>query len=432
MFQNIVIIGNCQAGVLADLISHRANQSFGTKVTSIDSSAPFSGASKALLQQADAVVEQIFNVTQPGTLSGLEVKAKIVRFPYVSGHFLWPNAGRPHPLQRLERPGDVFAGAEFGDTKLVEIIGSEGNREEQLESYINDDLVKSTMLARRYEMYLGMQHDRDVAAGFSVASLIDHRFRHERLFKTPGHPSMRLFQPVVEHVLSELEFPQTFTSAVANSPMEAGFANYELPIHPSVAAHFQLDYGHAGETYLVGTGERMTFAEHSRHYVLLTHNRDLAKAIGTFRHHHKIPDEKVKDAIEVLERACASSSGSTIASEILSRLYIRLNDGLRAQMWAHQTVKLAPESPGAWLHYGRISSRYGMFLEAEEALRSAIQMRPLSALLWNELSIMHERKGQIEKALQLVKHAHTLDEWDPSIKRRMERMRQIAASATTV
>src|ERR1700712_1260995 len=125
MARKIVFIGNCQANSVHRLFAEAVAPVTGDLVSFVACFSELTESSAKLCHDADLIVCQILDSDQLVSLSGLRRKGQIsstvsvVEFPFVSGAFLWPNAGAGHPFN-TPLPYLVAGpfGPEFGDKYL--------------------------------------------------------------------------------------------------------------------------------------------------------------------------------------------------------------------------------------------------------------------------------------------------------------------------
>lgn len=430
MFKKVVFLGNCQAGVLRMIYETQVAQHTHATAFHVDSAGPLSAHSRHLLETADAVVEQVYTRTQPGNLFSLKLSARIIRFPYVSGHFLWPYAGEGHPLLKHGAITNPFLGVETGDARLVRIFRSSIHQDKQISDYYREDVALTRHVDRMCEMHLEMQHDRDVAAqSVPIAEVIDAGFRKASMFTSPGHPRLQLFLPVIDAVLDGLDVPPTLRRAVTDGLLVIPFSPTEVPIHPSIGAHLGLDYALRHARFLSPLGERVTFLEWCQNYVHLDYNRTLAQVLAQFKNHHELNDDETLSAIRSILEAIGSSAGSLHAETMLIRMYRRL--GLHQAELAHarRALFLASESAAAWFDYATAAHRTGNLILAEEALHGALDLRPNAARLHSELSLVLAGLGHHKEALEFARSGAGSNPYDPVIQSRLRRLQDAQASS---
>ena len=141
-------------------------------------------------------------------VSDLGLKAKRCLFPWVTGGFLWPFAGAPHPLN--ERLPFLKVGpfpGEFGDNYLNRrILAVLHRRRRWRNTWRLYNSVRN--LDRLFELFMDRQRRRDQLTGFSIADIVSGRFRDEQLFFSPNHPDLRICMAVAEQLFQKIGVPQ--------------------------------------------------------------------------------------------------------------------------------------------------------------------------------------------------------------------------------
>jgi tetratricopeptide (TPR) repeat protein len=86
-----------------------------------------------------------------------------------------------------------------------------------------------------------------------------------------------------------------------------------------------------------------------------------------------------------------------------------------------------PESEEAATGLAASLAESGKLTEAEAALQKAIEARPASATLWNNLGVLRVRKGAYGDAITAFQKALSINASFPSAKANLERAEQLAA-----
>ena len=240
---SIVFVGNCQAAALAwgynkyiavDPADHA--QSFDGRYLSESDRKTIAAASTIVVQVADLNTEdvELFD----------NAAGRVVRFPYVSGNFIWPFSTESHifgqqmPLSEFGAFSDEMGGDKFLNNIVRE--RGEGDPQRAVEAYLGLDIISVGKVAQRFDLSQRMQKIRDDRSGIEIASYINSALSRERLFATRGHPFSGLFLHLAEQV-----FDQLGASSRAVNEMKFGLQPGPLeeecvPIHPQVIRYFGL------------------------------------------------------------------------------------------------------------------------------------------------------------------------------------------------
>ena len=114
-------------------------------------------------------------------------------------------------------------------------------------------------LAGLLEETLAREREKEHECHVKYVDMIEDGFRRERLFQSVNHPRRRLMLPAADAVLALLGLPPLPVDFVQACPEL--FTEFELPIHPGVAAFHGLPFGGEGERYNV-YGLSLTYAEY--------------------------------------------------------------------------------------------------------------------------------------------------------------------------
>jgi len=157
------------------------------------------------------------------------------------------------------------AGFDFRCDYLDRLIDRGLPAEETALIYLHTDLAAKFDLAARLENSLAQERQKQTLTPIPYAGLLADGFGRKRLFNTVNHPGRLLLDHTARGILGHLGLEPPDESVLAALPEP--FAEFEQPIHPSVAAFF--GWGFAGPDTLYNVfGRRLTFARYIAHYVV--------------------------------------------------------------------------------------------------------------------------------------------------------------------
>lgn len=225
----------------------------------------------------------VCDVTDAGeTVPEPMLRAGAVRIlvPVVSGAFLWPYAGRPHPRNRgLEAlPGGPYP-VDFGDSFLDAMLTQGISEDAAVARYLALDVAGSVDLDGLLADTLDCQARLDAQTGFDIAGFVASRFRTETLFATCERLHLPLFRHVLAGVLQRIGTTPAAANAVREVPFEAG----TMPIHPAVLRHFNMQVPSVDHRYRLLDEELFTFEQYCRRYVRFAGNEKLHNALALTR-----------------------------------------------------------------------------------------------------------------------------------------------------
>ncbi len=115
---------------------------------------------------------------------------------------------------------------------------------------------------------LQVERERESYAFCSLVDEVLALWRERRLFDTVNHPAPELTWMLAARLMEHLGLnaPPPLAALEAAGVELCCDPEFELPIHPRVAEHFHLAFGHAGERFRV-FGKMLTFEEYMACYV---------------------------------------------------------------------------------------------------------------------------------------------------------------------
>ncbi|MBV8848829.1 MAG: tetratricopeptide repeat protein [Methylobacteriaceae bacterium] len=368
--KQVRFVGNCQANAMAGLYREFVGAPNGEEVIAIDDLGLDAAALLRSIEGADMVVAMERDFKHGLTQLELRTSVKIHVFPMVIAGFLWPHANESHVHNLPERPiSDGPYPSQIGDSFLNRMIRSDVSPEEALQRYLELDIAKYASLDRLVEIYLDKQRERDVATGFSIAPLVEGRFRTERLFLTAEHPDGWLFGVVARQLFERMGVPGSVIETALETLTRSPFPPTELPLHPGVIAHFGLPYADEATRYPMNEEGRFTFSEYVLRYMRYENNPEL--------------------------RAALYMATREDSSLVLEKLY--------------SALETSPLSVAAHRTKGDMLFRLGRVGEAIEALQEAIRIAPDHAQSYADLALMLSRSGQSARACEVAEQAIAVD-----------------------
>jgi len=238
---SVVFLGNCQAQAVSHAYSRFVAPARGDRVDYVPSYRETTPEQKQLVAEADIVVELLMDFEQPSGLDNSQLRGKRYFIPLVSGGWLWPNHGTPHPHSQAKRfhVGQMIDCADaFLNKMIIEGVQPEKAADRYMELRPSD----FRGLDRRYEIMMEKQRQRDDATGYRTADFIEAHFREESTFLTPFHPTLPLARYVVLSLLQDMGIETEHIARVERFMGDSFYPRLEVPIHPAVAEHFGLSF----------------------------------------------------------------------------------------------------------------------------------------------------------------------------------------------
>ena len=395
MSKTVLFYGNCQAQALGDLYRNQ----IAPRRDEIVSLVFLGGELKGQVARADVVIEQVFDSHEPIVAADLKAGAKWFRFPMVLGTFLWPFASQAH-VQNESYPF-LTSGpypAELGDNYLNRLIGRVPFGD-AVTRYMELDVPAHVHLDRLFEISMASQRERDEISEIGVTALIEQNFRSEPLFLTRGHPTRRIFDHIASTLFANMGVPQDDIRLALGSYIRTLFPWDELPVHPSVIAHYGLKYLTKESVYRYMEEGRLTFAEYVSRYLRYEWNTELYRGMQLARRQDQGPEE----ALRVLDRGLTKSPQSESGLRTKCNLLVQVGRFADAREVAVSAVNVDPENPE---NHGLLASvlvHLGDVAAAEDTLRRAIELHPLGAKYHKALADVLSRMGRNQEAVDTVR-----------------------------
>ncbi len=152
----------------------------------------------------------------------------------------------------------------YSDAFLNLLVDKGLEKREILHLYTRSDLTRYFDLEGIFADSWDQEYEKEERWDVKVTDLVRALFREERLFNTVNHPRGRLTLHVAQEVLRLLGFaplPEETARAAADP-----YPEFELPIHPQVAALHGLPFADAHTLYNL-YGRPGTFLEYVNHYL---------------------------------------------------------------------------------------------------------------------------------------------------------------------
>lgn len=409
--RHIVIVGNCQAGVLADLYRRFVAPRTGETIDHVASYTELTPEARASIQRADLIVEQLFDVRQQTSAADLAATTRRIYFPLVGAGFLWPFAGHAHPRNAAYPwlPGGPYAG-ETSDTWLNAQIEAGVSVADAVDAYLAADMSRLGNLDRMYELIMDFQRDRDDASDYRIADVIEAHFRTEHIFLTPHHPNLRIALSLCVQLFRQMGATQSDIDLINNRIKINPFGEGALPIHPGVARHFGLTYAHPDYRYRFMSEGRFTFREFAERYMRFEWNPALEE--GMVLMHSGSHDA----AMDLLLTGVMQSPNSSVGYYAISHILSLSNDVDGALAAAQRAVAIEPDNAWARSALGGLLLRAGKAMEAEQQLRMALEAQPFEPHFYVLLAHMLRLRRAIPEAIDLLQQAQRLDPYSEPIR----------------
>lgn len=263
---NLVVVGNCQAGMLADVFGNdeALRRRFATRYHHHALPEPLRDAARREIEAADIVLMQDIrdNETYP-LRDEIPPGARMLRFPCLRLASPWPfdaynGAGDPEARAK-DHPNYEFT---YFDGLLARLRREIPDPEARFAAYRDltmKGLVDPVRLHRLEERRLLAM---DKAHGGGAGAAILERLRRDQVFYTTGHPGGRVFGHLLDGLLQTLGVRDRVTATAGLD----GLRTLQVPVHPIIAERLGLRWAGPDATYLY-RGEPITWETYVRRYI---------------------------------------------------------------------------------------------------------------------------------------------------------------------
>jgi hypothetical protein len=185
--------------------------------------------------------------------SRLPQRARAVNIPNMFFQGYWPFWTRDSSM-------------DFGDSLLDRLIDSGAGKPAVLKIYYYGAINKFADIEGIAAASIGLEREKEERGPVRTVPLLEEFWKTEALYYTCNHPGLRLLAHVADSILGLLELPLLPKRDYAGFTPE--YADFELPIHPHVAAGLDLgfiEYPEAHRFNIFGRG--LTFLQYISRYI---------------------------------------------------------------------------------------------------------------------------------------------------------------------
>lgn len=408
--RRVALIGNCQAQAMTNLYQKFAAGRTGDILTHVPSYEDLTEEDRATIERADLVVEQLFDIKPQADVAGIAAGTPRLFIPMVTAGFLWPFAGQAHP-RNADCPFLVGGpyGGEASDSYLNRLILAGTDPEEAVEAYMDLDVRNRTNLDRLYELIIDRQRSRDEAAEYRISEIIEQHFRSEQIFLSPYHPNVRVAVSLATQFFQQMGASPQDIARMQACTRVTPFPKGELPIHPSVARHFGMDFVTPDRRYRFLNEGLFTFREYALRYMRYEWNEALEEGMSLAR------AGKLGEAHDRLVAAITCKPDAAAAHNSLSHVLVAQNRLEEGAAEIRRAIEIEPDFAAYRANYGVILRRMGQLEEAEAQLRQAVIADPVEPHNLILLAHVLRQRGQAEEGCALIRAAIDLDPYSPKL-----------------
>ena len=418
MSKNIVFVGNCQANNVQSMFLKYIAPITGDVVHFVPCFVKLNQDSLMALMGADIIVSQMLDSQQVVSLDRLidekkiNLSARIVQFPLLSGAFLWPFWGTKHPLNAslsYFSPGPY--GMDYGDTYLNRELRRGSDPDSVMQSYLELDINKVKNLDRLFELHMESLKKQDAKSGFSCAEFIESKFRTEKLFQNPTTLARVLYLYLSSEIFKRIGVADSIIDSACENIWMPLSAHIELPIHPSIINYFQITYVNDCNKYVYYTGEKFDFKTYVKNYLHYNFNEYLFRSIYDNKIDINSSSER-KVRISQIRLGISKSEGSGAAEFELGNLLALEGDHVGALAAYQRAYEFAPLNVRFLTFFANFLKAQGDIVRARQILESGLREWPGVAVLWHIFSEILLLQNQIDEAVEASERAVNIEPYN--------------------
>jgi hypothetical protein len=235
---------------------------------------------KPLLERCSVLLEQLGEWNRDSSIEQLVPEScHILRFPTLSGGFLWPLRAGKDPRDSII-PGRFPFGIltqHVTDRIALEMLECKAQNNDLLEAYYSIRISDRIDLDRLLEMECAHYRLQEKRCHIQMLNYVLENYREHRLFWVDLHPSSRLYCMLATRIIEELSHcgisPFSKSQEAIFNGVRAFFEqndpsnDLQAPIHPEVLKHFGLKWVNGNTKYAIRDIGEFTHREFIAYYL---------------------------------------------------------------------------------------------------------------------------------------------------------------------
>lgn len=221
------------------------------------------------------------------TRSSSYLKSKVasdcicISFPYVYFQGYWPeNTKNPVNKKTKQFPFGKFP---YGDSNIIEMIAKDYDAALILAEIEREDFYSAEQIDHNFRQTLSELIKRETETDLKISKFIKDNYKYYRLFHAPNHPANAIGFNLANQILEKLEM-----SPISQIYPQEKFADYQLPIYPSVSKILDLKFPNVKDEYTVTfANNKLEFQDYVKAYVKQYEEIERTKMIDTSQHEIK-------------------------------------------------------------------------------------------------------------------------------------------------
>jgi 2-polyprenyl-3-methyl-5-hydroxy-6-metoxy-1,4-benzoquinol methylase len=199
-----------------------------------------------------------------------------ISFPYVYFEGYWPeNTDNPVNQKNEQYPFGKFP---YGDSNIIEMIAKGYEKAQIVAELEKDDFYQIKYVELNIQQTLDKLLARETETDIKIAKFIQENYRHSSLFHAPNHPANIIGFNLANQILDKLNIPP-----ISSPYPREKFADYQLPIYPSIKKLLDLQFIDQETKYTVTfSPKKLKFPDYIQAYLKqYGHNEDISETNET-------------------------------------------------------------------------------------------------------------------------------------------------------
>jgi Polysaccharide biosynthesis enzyme WcbI len=262
---NMVIIGNCQAELLAaGFRKLGGSRQLIAKYHFVRLQRNLRGIGRMDLEKADIIlIQEIADFENYPLREEIPSKVESHRFPMLRFSTPWPfdsfNGLADRHAQTREAIEPLFPNL---DGILGRLRLEIPDKEARFRAYLKLDIDRIGHLSKLPEFEQRRLEGMDQQYGFGLGSYILENFRRQQIFHSIGHPHGRLLTRLMLHLNQRVGLSRRFQFGISLNNL----SHMQIPVHPLVARRLGIRWA-SEKTRYEFRGEKVTWEEYTRRYI---------------------------------------------------------------------------------------------------------------------------------------------------------------------
>jgi len=222
---------------------------------------------KILINKCDIFIMQRGHMQFPSFIDDLPSDCRIISFPVIWFNTLWPFYRVDARNKNTKDAEFPFGKYPYGDKEVISLLKKGLTTEEVFRKYMDLNVLDKIDLNNFHADNLSMGKELENKCDLKIYDYIGKNFLNKRLFYTFNHPAPELLLVQLEQILGKITGEKISNSQKQKIFKMNPLGNMELPIHPQIIEHFNLEWISTDYKYKYGQKTFITFEKYCWNYI---------------------------------------------------------------------------------------------------------------------------------------------------------------------